>query len=178
MTFNELELPGVYLIDLLNFTDDRGDFIKTFHYNSFRDLCPEYDFKESYFSISKKNVIRGMHFQLPPHDHAKFVYITDGEAMDVILDLRKNSPTYKQYITIPLSSEKYQGIYMPKGLAHGFLSKKENTKMIYLTTAIYHKEYDSGIMWDSFGLDWGVNNPVISERDKNLILLAEFKTPF
>jgi len=178
MKLIDTKLDGVYIIENMVFEDQRGTFCKTFNSEAFsrNNLCN--NFKESYYSISQKNVIRGMHFQLPPHEHHKLVYVPHGEVVDVILDLRKNSDTFKEYITVNLSEENRNSVYIPKGLAHGFKSLKDNTITVYNVSTVYNENSDSGIHLNSFGLDWEIDKPIISEKDQKLIKLKDFDTPF
>jgi len=167
MIVKATQLDGVFEIENKVFEDHRGKFVKTFHEDAFKSHGLEYDFKESFYSVSKKNVLRGMHFQLPPHDHAKLVYVTDGEILDVAVDIRKNSPTFGEYFSTKLSSGNAKSLYMSKGFAHGFLTLSNSATVTYLTTTIHAPEHDSGIRWDSFGFDWwGCDNPIISNRDE------------
>lgn len=170
------ELEGVYIIENYYAEDVRGSFTKVFHEDFFNqnDLCT--DFKESYFSISYKDVIRGMHFQLPPYDHEKLVYVAQGEVMDVILDLRTDSLTFGKSIQITLSAQNHRSVYIPKGLAHGFVTKVDQTIMVYQVTTVYNPIADSGIHYDSFGIDWGVENPIVSERDQSFETFSMFQT--
>lgn len=174
MNLIQTELEGVYLIESFHAEDVRGSFTKTYHEAFFQNnnLCT--NFRESYFSKSHKDVVRGMHFQLPPYEHEKLVYVVQGEVMDVILDLRKSSRTYGKTIQVELSDTNHRSIYIPKGVAHGFKSKIDNTIMVYNVATVYNQEFDSGIRYDSFGFDWEINNPLISERDKKLITFEEF----
>ncbi len=178
MEFKKTKLEGVYIIEPSIFEDDRGIFIKAYNDSIFENAGIELEFKESFYSISKRNVIRGMHFQLPPHDYAKLVYVTEGVIVDVVLDIRKNSPTYAEYISVQLSSRNARQIYMPQGFAHGFAVISNSATVTYLQTAIHSPEYDTGIRWDSFGMDWNLKNPIISERDRNFPKLEEFDSPF
>jgi dTDP-4-dehydrorhamnose 3,5-epimerase len=178
MNFSRTKLEGIYIIDTDIFSDDRGSFIKTYHESFFAEVGIKLDLKESFYSISRKNVIRGMHFQVPPHDYTKVVYVTSGEVVDVILDVRANSPTYGEYFSVKLSSENAKQVYMPQGFAHGFAVLSDSATVIYLQTAAYASEHDTGVRWDSFGLDWGIDNPIISERDRMLPLLNELDSPF
>lgn len=178
MKFNKTELEWVYEVFFNKFDDERWSFIKTFHSDNFKEIGFEWDFKESFYSISKKGVIRWMHFQLPPYDHDKFVYPMQGEIIDVILDLRKNSGTYGKHISLQLSEEKRNGVFIPKGLAHGFGVFSESAISVYLDTTVYNKECDSGVRRDSFGFDWWIKDPIISQKDQNLIKLEDFISPF
>jgi dTDP-4-dehydrorhamnose 3,5-epimerase len=168
MKIHETNLDGVFVIQNRKFEDHRGLFVKTFHNDVFREAGLETDFKESFYSVSKKHVLRGMHFQLPPHDHAKLVYVSAGEILDVVVDIRKNSQTYGQYVTKNLSSENAQSLYIAKGFAHGFLTLSDTATVIYLTTMFYAPDHDSGVRWDSFGFDWPEFDFIISERDQDL----------
>ncbi len=167
MNITETHLNGVFEIQNKKLEDQRGLFVKTFHENTFQEHGLEFNFKESFYSVSKKDVLRGMHYQLPPHDHAKLVYVTDGEVLDVALDIRKESETYGKFYSTVLSSENAKSLYMAKGFAHGFLTLSESVTVVYLTSTTYSPESDRGVSWDSFGFDWeGVIDPLISARDK------------
>ncbi len=172
------KLPGVFIIKTEGFEDERGSFVKTFHEDTFKEYGIKIDFKESFYSISKKDVIRGMHFHLPPKDHAKLVYVSSGAIIDVVLDLRKDSPMYGMYDTIELSAKNHDMVYIPKGCAHGFLTLRDDTCMVYLQSGVYSRECDAGVAYDSFGMDWPVKQPILSKRDREFITLKEFKSPF
>lgn len=166
MNIERTILEGVYIIHNFNAVDDRGLFVKTFNKNAFEEVNLSINIRESYFSISQKDVIRGMHFQLPPYDHEKLVFVPVGSIIDVVVDLRKNSPTYKKHFTIELSAENKKSIFIPKGLAHGFKSIVDDTITVYNVSTEYNPNWDSGIHCNSFGFDWQVNNPVLSKRDE------------
>ena len=168
MKLTELNLAGCYQIKMASSHDDRGSFYKYFMESAFKKIAPDFSIKEMYFSISKKNVIRGMHFQKKPHEHAKIVYCSLGEIDDVILDLRSRSVTYGMYQKIRLRAESETAIYMPPGIAHGFCSLAELNMVHYGVTSEYESKSDVGIRWDSFGCEWGVVNPIISNRDSKL----------
>lgn len=171
-------IDGLLLIENFTHHDDRGSFIKTLNYDILKSAgADDLDFKEIYFSISKNNTLRGMHFQRPPTDHAKFIYLTAGKVVDVILDLRKNSKTFGSYADFDLVAYK-NSLYIPRGCAHGFKALELNTVMVYNQTSVYNNELDSGIHYDSFGYNWQIDEPIISERDKNLISFSQFKSPF
>lgn len=178
MKFVKTDLEGVYIIEPKVFGDSRGEFVKTFHEQTFREEGLVCDFKESFYSTSRKDVIRGMHFQVPPQDHAKLVYVTFGKILDVVLDIRKNSRTYGKHITVELSDMNRASIYIPSGFAHGFSVLSEEAVVIYMQSTMHSPEHDAGIRWDSFGMDWAIKSPVLSERDRNFPKLKEFKSPF
>lgn len=160
------------IIDLPHSEDNRGDFTKIFN-----SLTLSVEIKESYYSRSHKNVIRGMHFQIPPFDHDKIVHVVKGKITDVVLDIRKNSPNFGKFYCNELSENKKQIIFIPKGFAHGFLSLEESV-VLYMQNTVYHAESDCGIRYDSFGFSWDAINPIISARDLAFAAFKDFKTPF
>jgi dTDP-4-dehydrorhamnose 3,5-epimerase len=172
------KIEGVFIVEPKVFRDERGVFVKTFNKEQFEEHGLSVDFTESYYSISNKNVMRGMHIQLPPKDHSKLVFVTRGAVLDVVLDIRKGSPTYGQYEVTELSERNNKMVYMPPGCAHGFLSLEDNSCTTYLQTATYSPEHDTGIKIDSFGMQWNVENPVLSKRDQGFLPLTEFNSPF
>jgi dTDP-4-dehydrorhamnose 3,5-epimerase len=172
------ELPGLQIIRPRIFRDTRGSFVKTFHAGQFRELSLDFEPREEFFSTSAKNVLRGMHFQLPPAAHAKLVYCIVGSVLDVVLDLRKNSPTFGRSCARELSAANREMSFIPVGFAHGFLALEDNATMVYQTSTVHSPAHDTGVRWDSFGFDWPVKNPVLSERDKKFSTLREFVSPF
>lgn len=171
-------LNGAFIITLPAFYDDRGSFVKPFHDTTLQAQGIDFKLKESYFSLSKKDVIRGMHFQTPPHHHAKIVFCPQGAIEDVIIDLRRNSPTYGQYAATVLSAENHKAYYIPEGFAHGFKSLTDDAITYYLVSSEHNKDSDTGIAYDSFGYNWRVDEPIMSDRDRSFIKLSEFKSPF
>lgn len=178
MQFVQTAIEGLLIMEPRIFEDVRGRFIKTFHKETFAAEKLESEFVESYYSISQKGVIRGMHFQTPPHHHAKLVYVPQGRVTDVVLDIRKNSPTYGRSVAVELSAENGKALYIPKGLAHGFRSHEDGTNVTYLQTSMYAPNNDAGIRYDSFGFDWGDGEPVMSERDLAFDGFESFDSPF
>ena len=178
MKKNETTIVGCFELQPKVFKDERGRLVKTFHKPSFLGLNLETDFTEEYYSVSKKDVLRGLHFQLPPHDHIKCVTCISGKIFDVVVDLRKDSPTYKQYFNIELDAEKGNMLYIPKGLAHGFYVLSETAIFLNRTTTVYEPSCDIGIKWNSCGIKWPIENPILSKKDQQMIALGEFKSPF
>lgn len=174
MNIIETNIKGAFIIENNFFCDDRGKFLKLYNNEIFEKFNLNTEFKESYFSISNKDVIRGMHFQIPPFEHEKLVSVISGKILDVIIDLRKDSKTYGKYFEILLSSENTKSIYIPKGVAHGFKSLEDNTIVLYSVTSVYNKECDYGIKYDSFNFNWNVKDPILSNRDKNFEILEKF----
>ena len=151
--------------------------MKTYHEGLFLALGVNLDIREEFFSLSHENVVRGMHFQLPPHEHDKLVYCTHGVVMDVLLDLRKG-PGYGKVAFTELSAENGHIVFIPKGVAHGFAALSDETLMLYKTSTVHAPEADCGIRWDSFGFDWGITGPIISARDQQHSLFGDFVSPF
>jgi dTDP-4-dehydrorhamnose 3,5-epimerase len=178
MKIIETKINGVYILEPEAFKDERGYLVKPFSKNIFTENNLTSNFEENYYSVSNKNVIRGMHFQMNEYDHAKVVYVTRGSILDVVLDLRKNSPTYGEYFTVELSSNNHKVVYMPKGCAHGFLSLEDNSCTVYLQEKARNTEFEGGIHFDSFGMDWNITNPIVSKRDQELQKLDDFDSPF
>lgn len=173
-----LELPWTLLIKSNIFEDNRWKFIKIFNEEYFKINWLDTNFKELYYSISNKNVIRWMHFQIPDKDHTKLVYVTSWNIKDVLIDIRKNSPTYWKSISIDINWNDWIIIYIPKWIAHWFLSKNDNTIVNYLQSSWYSKEHDFWIKYNSFGFDWWKENHIISDRDISFINFDDFSTPF
>ena len=178
MEIVDTNIQGLKILSSKIFKDDRGKFIKIFTKNPFAENGLDINIKEIYYSISHKNVIRGMHFQIPPFDHIKLVHVLAGRIVDVVLDIRKNSPTYGKFFSCELSSNDAKVIIIPKGLAHGFKSMEDNTVVIYMQTSCYSPDHDYGIRYDSFGFDWECDNPIISDRDLKFPKFNEFITQF
>ena len=176
MKVESTKIEDVYIITNFNAIDNRGLFAKTFNKNTFNENNLDFEIRESYYSISNKNVIRGMHFQLPPNEHEKLVYVPKGSIIDVVIDLRKESKTFKQFISVELSDENKRSIFIPKGLAHGFKSLNNDTITVYNVSTEYDEKSDQGITYNSFGYNWNVKDPLLSERDKTFLSLNDFLT--
>lgn len=178
MQLNESAIPGCYEVVPSVHTDARGTFVKTFHAPTFHALGLATDFAEEFYSESNKNVIRGMHFQLPPEDHIKLVYCTSGVVMDVVVDLRQGSPAYGRHAVFELSPASANMVYIPKGMAHGFCALSDRATMMYKTSTAHAPDLDHGIRWDSAGIRWPVMAPILSARDAGLPSLDQFASPF
>ncbi|MEZ4873269.1 MAG: dTDP-4-dehydrorhamnose 3,5-epimerase family protein [Bdellovibrionales bacterium] len=176
---NTEKLSGLKIIEFPHFSDDRGWFTKTFHSQHLQELFgDEFVIRECFHSMSKKNVVRGMHFQVPPANHHKLIYVSSGHVTDVILDLRKNSPTYGEYEDFELNADRPTGLLIPSGFAHGFVSRSDSAIINYYVTHEHNPECDRGVSWDSFGYNWQVENPKLSDRDLSHLALAQFESPF
>lgn len=171
-------LPGVRLLEPQIYHDQRGAFVKTYHEDALKAAGIHFAIKEEYYTVSGRGVIRGMHFQTPPADHAKLIYCISGRVRDVLLDLRRSSPTYGHFMHWELSVNNRLMFIIPSGIAHGFLSLEDQSVMVYKTTTVHSPNDDAGIRWDSFGFVWGEASPVVSTRDLGFPTLADFVTPF
>lgn len=171
-------LEGCYEILPRVFQDQRGNFVKTFQSKIFTEYGLRTDFCESYYSVSKKKVLRGLHFQTPPAQQAKVVYCIKGEVLDAVVDLRSNSPTFGEFALYRINEVKKNMLYIPEGLAHGFSVQSDEAVMMYNVTSVYSAKNDSGIRWDSVGIPWENEQPIMSERDRDFLPLGVFKSPF
>ncbi|MGX2982258.1 dTDP-4-dehydrorhamnose 3,5-epimerase family protein [Helicobacter sp. 23-1045] len=154
------------------FSDLRGEFIKPFSVEIFSENNLECDFVEAFYSTSKKGVLRGMHFQLPPKEHTKLVFVSSGKILDVVVDLRAESASFGRVFSVILDGT--NALYIPKGFAHGFLSLADDSKVHYMQTTCYDKTCDSGILFSSINFDWeceakkyNIDDFIISPRDRS-----------
>jgi dTDP-4-dehydrorhamnose 3,5-epimerase len=178
MKLTPLAIPGCYEVRFPMHVDQRGHFVKTFQYSAFAGLSLETDFAETFYTVSGSNVIRGMHFQIPPADHAKMVYCVSGAVMDVALDIRGGAPSYGRHAVVELDAEQCNGVYLSRGIAHGFAVRRAPAVLLYYVTAEHVPALDCGIRWDSFGVQWPFTSPLVSARDEKLPRLQEYETPF
>lgn len=177
MEFTRELLPGVRLVSLRKFSDQRGSFVKTFAKSVFDGNGEVFDFREEFYSFSYKDVVRGMHFQLPPHDHVKLVYCAAGAVLDVLVDLRRG-PGQGRVASVVLNGDDPAILVIPSGIAHGFKSLQHNSLMVYKTSTEHAPSHDAGLRWDSIGFDWSINSPIVSARDAMHPTLAQFESPF
>lgn len=176
--FEALGLPDVYLISHFYAGDSRGSFAKIYEKDIFLQAGIKFNIHESFISISAKNVVRGMHFQLK-NPQAKIVSVLNGRVWDCIVDLRKNSSTYKKWLGVELSADNHKALYVPVGFAHGFASLDEDTVMLYHCDGAYDKSTDTGILIDDekLAIKWPIDlaNAIRSERDLHLMTMAEYE---
>lgn len=178
LTVQRTSLPGCLEIQPRVLHDHRGCFIKTFHWDLFEAHGLNTSWREEYYSVSKKDVLRGLHFQAPPYDHEKLVYCTVGEVKDVVVDLRTESSTYGRHAMFHLKADAANMVYIPKGFAHGFYTLTESATMMYKVSTIYAPDYDGGILWNSANITWPGKTPILSERDRSFPKLQDFSSPF
>ena len=169
MIFHTTKLPGVHLIDPEPHTDSRGFFARTWCYKEFQDHGLNPDLVQSSISFNSfAGTLRGLHYQMP-YPESKLVRCTRGAIYDVVVDLRPESPGFREWIAVPLSAESRQGVYVPEGCGHGFLTLEDNTEVLYQMSEFYHPEAARGVRWDdpAFGISWPAPVAVISERDRS-----------
>jgi dTDP-4-dehydrorhamnose 3,5-epimerase len=171
---------GLLLIKPDIFRDDRGYFFESFNAGKFSKEGLEVKFLQDNESSSKKGVVRGLHFQIPPYEQAKLVRVVKGAALDVAVDLRKASPTYGKWTSVLLTGDNKWMFWIPAGFAHGFATLEDDTVFFYKCTQVYNKEAERSILWNDpdINIDWGVAKPVISEKDKLASGFRQFLSPF
>jgi dTDP-4-dehydrorhamnose 3,5-epimerase len=170
-------LSGTWELPRPRLEDRRGVFVKTMTRGLFGELGLPFEYSEEFYSISNRDVIRGMHFQIPPHDHVKLVYCAVGEVLDVLVDLR-SGPDYGRVASLTLSAADPKVLIIPKGIAHGFRSITDGSLMVYKTSTEHAPAHDRGLRWDSFGFDWGSADPIVSDRDLAHPGFPSFDSPF
>ena len=181
MQIEKTRFRDLLVIQPAVFVDDRGAFQESFNEARFRiDTGLNVTFVQDNESVSKRNVIRGLHFQIPPKGQAKLVRVSKGSVLDVAVDLRQTEPTYGQYYSHVLSGDNATQLYIPEGFAHGFLVLEDDTIFSYKCTNYYSKELERSIRWNdaAIAINWGCDSPLLSPRDEQAMLLSEFETPF
>lgn len=176
MELIKTEIPGVVILEPKVFGDHRGWFTETYAYNTLKDLGIDVTFVQDNQSYSKeKGTLRGLHFQQNPMAQTKLLRCTRGKILDVAVDIRKGSPTYLKWVSVELSAENKRQLFMPKGFAHGFVTLTEDVEVQYKVDAYYSPECDRSIRFDdpSIGVNWGVTNPILSQKDMNAPLLCD-----
>jgi len=161
-------IPDLKILEPAVFADDRGYFFESYSYEKLKDLGIDKVFVQDNESKSQKGVLRGLHFQNPPYAQAKLVRVVKGAVLDVAVDIRKDSPTYGQHVCVELSEQNKRMFYIPEGFAHGFLTLEDDTIFTYKCSAYYNKESEGSLLWsdETLNIDWGIDNPILSEKDK------------
>lgn len=174
----ETHLKGCYILEPKIFEDERGIFFESFKKNEFEEITGQsIDFVQHNHSISKRGVLRGLHLQAGEHSQSKLITVAKGEVLDVVVDFRQGSETFGQHFKLKLSEENRKSIFIPKGMAHGFLTLSEEAIFIYKCDAYYHPESENGILYsdETLNIDW--EHPkqdfILSEKDKKLPALKE-----
>lgn len=178
MIFEKTSLDNVWLIKPKVFGDDRGHFLETFRKEVFRKKGLEHEFVQDNISRSVKGTVRGLHYQLPPASQAKLVMVPHGEVLDVAVDMRPNSPTFKKHFSTVLSSENRHAMLIPTGFAHGFSVLSDEATIYYKCNDYYNQELERGVRWNDpeLNIDWKVDDPILSEKDRSMPYLRELKS--
>ncbi|MBT5028919.1 MAG: dTDP-4-dehydrorhamnose 3,5-epimerase [Nitrospinaceae bacterium] len=167
MKANRTELEGVLLIEPLVHGDPRGRFYESYEKKKYQAVGIQEDFVQDNQSLSQKNVLRGLHYRIEP-EQAKLVRVVKGEVFDVVVDIRKNSPTFGKWQSFILSASNYLQLYVPIGFAHGFCVLSDEAEFLYKVSESYSAEKEKGILWNDpdIGIDWPISDPILSEKDK------------
>lgn len=180
MEFRHFPIEGLVEIILRRFGDARGYFFESYSYRVFAEHGVTTEFVQDNQSVSERGVLRGLHFQRPPYAQAKLVRVTAGRALDVAVDIRKNSPTYGRHVTCELDAEKNNLFLVPAGFAHGFAALEDNTVFLYKCSNYYHPASEGGLLWNdpALGINWQLPDPLLSPKDLVLPLLQNLDSPF
>ncbi len=180
MTIAETELKGLYIIEPKVFEDPRGYFFESYNLKEFQEKGLDLKFVQDNQSKSQKGVLRGLHFQNPPFAQGKLIQVIKGSVLDVSVDIRKDSPTYGKHFSMVLSEQNKKMLYISEGFAHGFLTLDDETIFSYKCTNFYNPAAESSILWndENLNIDWGINDPIISEKDKNAEPFGVFESQF
>lgn len=175
------QIPGVLLLKPKVFEDTRGHFCETFHVRQAAAAGMNVDFVQDNEAFSvQAGVVRGLHFQVPPMTQAKLVRVGRGAVFDVVVDMRVDSPTFGQWEGFTLSAENHHQLFIPHGMAHGYMTLKPDTLFLYKVDQYYSREHDGGIAWDDPDLNiaWPTLTPILSDKDRKLPTFAECQSPF
>ncbi len=181
MEFIASDLSGVFLIKPVVHKDHRGFFVESYSERAFENNGINCRFIQDNHSMSvNAGVLRGLHFQKPPHAQTKLIRVTKGSILDVVVDMRKSSPTFKQWRSFELTDSNFHILYVPAGFAHGFCTLVPNTEVQYKVDRFYAPESDSGIRWNDpeLAIEWPVTNPVLSAKDEKLPRISDVESPF
>lgn len=172
--YTETDLPGVLLIDPAVFKDSRGFFMETFHQKKYAEAGIDHAFVQDNYSHSTRGTLRGLHYQLN-YPQGKLVYVITGEIYDVAVDIRRGSPGFGKWVGQYLSDKNRRQIFVPEGFAHGFCVLSETADVLYKTTDLYNPDDEYGVLWSdpTIGIDWPVEMPVVSDKDKQFPGLKE-----
>ena len=166
------------MLALARHRDDRGELVKIFQASVLRQANTDLEIAELFWSRSRRGVVRGLHFQVAPHAHTKLVSIVAGRAIDAVVDLRTDTPTYGTHVTIDLDADAPVAVVVPVGCAHGFQALDDDTVVVYATSTEHAPDADRGIRWDSAGIAWPAAAAAVSSRDAAFPALEAFASPF
>jgi dTDP-4-dehydrorhamnose 3,5-epimerase len=180
MKLKETGIEDLFVIETKIFPDDRGYFFESFNSEKLEELGLNINVAQTNISKSCKGVVRGLHFQNPPHAQGKLVRVLSGAVIDVAVDLRKNSDTYGKHFSVELTEENKLALWIPVGFAHGFKTLVDDTLFCYDCTAVYNREAEGSIIWNDpdLDIDWNIENPLVSEKDTKAPLFRDFESQF
>ena len=182
MNFIETSIPGLLIVEPKVWKDDRGYFFESFNKKTFQEAGITADFVQDNQSLSNRGTLRGLHGQADPFAQGKLVRVIQGRVIDIAVDIRKNSPTYGQYVSIELSAENFKMFWVPPGFLHGFATLEDNTIFAYKVTNLYDKASEIGVRWNDpdLNIEWGLQSDevILSDKDKVLPLFKDFTSPF
>jgi dTDP-4-dehydrorhamnose 3,5-epimerase len=173
-------IPGLLILKPKIYFDERGYFYEPYNRQRFTEAGIPHEFVQDNQSLSQKGAVRGLHFQAPPFDQGKLVRVIQGSVLDVVVDVRKGSPTYGQHFDIELNASNKLLFWIPSGFAHGFSTLEDDTIFQYKCTQYYNKASEGGILWNDpqLNISWKVENPLVSEKDQVLPLFKDLESPF
>ncbi|MGZ5244875.1 MAG: dTDP-4-dehydrorhamnose 3,5-epimerase [Bacteroidia bacterium] len=180
ITVEKTHFDGLYVVKSTVYGDQRGYFTESYNKRDWELAGINTEFIQDNLSLSRKNILRGLHFQLAPYAQAKIVRVIKGSVLDVVVDIRRNSPTYGQHFSLVLSDENFLQLYIPEGFAHGFLTLQEDTIFAYKCSNYYHHDLERGLSWNDadLNIDWGITHPILSDKDKQYEPFSKFVSPF
>ncbi len=180
MYAEKVNIDGLLVIQPEVFRDARGYFFEVYHKEKFSRMGLDVEFIQDNESKSLKNTIRGLHYQIDPHAQGKLIRVLEGTIRDVAVDIRKGSPTFGQHFSIDITAESHTHVWIPAGFAHGFSVLSETAVILYKCTSLYSKEHERGIHYNdpSLSIDWGVQSPIVSEKDLALPCISDAEMNF
>ncbi|MBP9185884.1 MAG: dTDP-4-dehydrorhamnose 3,5-epimerase [Bacteroidia bacterium] len=180
MEITTTPLDGLLVIKPKVIYDSRGYFFEPYNKQRYAEVGITLEFVQDNQSMSNLGAVRGLHFQSPPFEQGKLVRVVAGAVLDVVVDIRKNSPTYGQHFSVVLSAENFIQFWIPPGFAHGFATLNDNTIFEYKCSNLYNKQSEGGILWndEDLAIDWQTSNPIISDKDMTLPKIKDFVSPF
>ncbi|MBC8321870.1 MAG: dTDP-4-dehydrorhamnose 3,5-epimerase [Bacteroidetes bacterium] len=180
MEIVKTKIPDLYIVKPRVFEDNRGYFFESYNKEAFTSYGIDQNFVQDNESKSGKGVLRGLHFQKPPYSQGKLVRVMNGAVLDVAVDLRKGSGTYGQWASVELNHDNKWMYWIPPGFAHGFVTLEDDTVFFYKCTNVYNKESEGSILWNDpdLNIDWKIENPTLSAKDKESTLFKDFVSPF
>lgn len=180
MEIIKTKIPDLLIVKPIVFEDNRGYFFESYNKEKFLKEGIDQNFVQDNESKSMKGVLRGLHFQAPPFAQGKLVRVMKGAVLDVAVDIRKNAPTYGQWASIVLTESNKMMYWVPPGFAHGFVTLEDNTVFFYKCTNVYNKNSEGSIRWNDpdLNIDWGISDPILSEKDTLSPMFRDFVSPF